>query len=52
MKFYKRIQPLSDTYHWHKGCSKVPGDVERNPKWRVTTTRPSGEKCNECKAKD
>lgn len=50
MKYYKRIG--SDTYHWHRACSSVPADVETNPNWRVSTSRPSGEKCNECMAKD
>jgi len=47
--FYKRIG--KDTYHWHKSCHFVPSNVESNPDWKVYTSRPSGEQCNECKSK-
>ncbi len=50
MAYYKKKE--SDTYHWHYACSHVPADVGMNPDWEVTTSEPSGEKCNQCKAKD
>jgi len=51
MTYYWKIG--GDTYHWHRTCSHVPADVESNPEWRVSETKPTGkEECNECKAKD
>ena len=48
MPYYWKIG--GDTYHWHRNCHLVPSDVETNPEWKVSETKPSGkEQCYSCK---
>lgn len=51
--YYKTKRAAGDAYHWHFLCSKVPIDVNSNPEWTVSSTKPSNrEQCDECRAKD
>ncbi len=50
MRYYKKKG--SDTHHWHYTCHHVPADVGGDPDWETTFSEPSGEECNQCKAKD
>lgn len=39
----------SDTWHWVRSCSNYPSSGEID---KTTTTRPRGDLCNQCKAKE
>lgn len=41
-----------DAWHWRRTCSNWPKVVTRLVEEVVSATRPKGEACNECKAKD
>lgn len=37
----------TDTWHWCRNCSQYPSSVQKQQ-----ATRPSGDLCNQCKAKE